>query len=64
VLSNISFSDLSENYYQQAKYLIEGSVDVLLVERVHEPSKHLDPHVFRHHSLRHTTPQTFIAARA
>jgi len=32
VLSNISFSDLSENYYQQAKYLIEGSVDVLLVE--------------------------------
>src|SRR6476659_6380961 len=32
VLSNITFEDLSENYYQQAKYLIEGGVDVLLVE--------------------------------
>jgi 5-methyltetrahydrofolate--homocysteine methyltransferase len=32
VLSNISFSELSENYYAQAKYLIEGGVDVLLVE--------------------------------
>ena len=32
VLSNITFADLSENYYQQAKYLIEGGVDVLLVE--------------------------------
>jgi 5-methyltetrahydrofolate--homocysteine methyltransferase len=32
VLSNITFSDLSENYYAQAKYLIEGGVDVLLVE--------------------------------
>src|SRR6476661_4333873 len=32
VLSNITFPDLSENYYLQAKYLIEGGVDVLLVE--------------------------------
>ncbi len=32
VLSNIAFADLSENYYLQAKYLIEGGVDVLLVE--------------------------------
>jgi 5-methyltetrahydrofolate--homocysteine methyltransferase len=32
VLSNISFAELSENYYAQAKYLIEGGVDVLLVE--------------------------------
>jgi 5-methyltetrahydrofolate--homocysteine methyltransferase len=32
VLSNITFGDLSENYYAQAKYLIEGGVDVLLVE--------------------------------
>jgi 5-methyltetrahydrofolate--homocysteine methyltransferase len=32
VLSNIAFADLSENYYFQAKYLIEGGVDVLLVE--------------------------------
>jgi 5-methyltetrahydrofolate--homocysteine methyltransferase len=32
VLSNITFEDLSENYYLQAKYLIEGGVDVLLVE--------------------------------
>src|SRR5689334_13295727 len=32
VLSNITFEELSENYYQQAKYLIEGGVDVLLVE--------------------------------
>ena len=32
VLSNISFPELSENYYAQAKYLIEGGVDVLLVE--------------------------------
>src|SRR4029450_4802711 len=32
VLSNITYGDLSENYYLQAKYLIEGGVDVLLVE--------------------------------
>src|SRR5687768_4619893 len=32
VLSNITFAELSENYYAQAKYLIEGGVDVLLVE--------------------------------
>jgi 5-methyltetrahydrofolate--homocysteine methyltransferase len=32
VLSNITFGELSENYYAQAKYLIEGGVDVLLVE--------------------------------
>jgi 5-methyltetrahydrofolate--homocysteine methyltransferase len=31
-LSNISFGELSENYYLQAKYLVEGGVDVLLVE--------------------------------
>jgi len=32
VLSNISFAELSDNYYAQAKFLIEGGVDVLLVE--------------------------------
>ena len=32
VLSNISFAELAENYYEQAKYLVEGGVDVLLVE--------------------------------
>src|SRR5690349_16421367 len=32
VLSNISFAQLAENYYAQAKYLVEGGVDVLLVE--------------------------------
>ena len=32
VLSNISFAALAENYYVQAKYLVEGGVDVLLVE--------------------------------
>src|SRR3954462_694344 len=32
VLSNIEFAELSENYYQQAKFLVEGGVDVLLVE--------------------------------
>src|SRR5215213_10243808 len=32
VLSNIRFGELSENYYAQAKYLVEGGVDVLLVE--------------------------------
>src|SRR6476659_7822410 len=32
VLSNITFAALAENYYAQAKYLVEGGVDVLLVE--------------------------------
>jgi len=32
VLSNTTFAELSENYYRQAKYLVEGGVDVLLVE--------------------------------
>jgi 5-methyltetrahydrofolate--homocysteine methyltransferase len=32
VLSAISFNELSENFYQQAKALVEGGVDVLLVE--------------------------------
>src|SRR4051812_20017718 len=32
VLSNITFAELAENYYVQAKYLVEGGVDVLLVE--------------------------------
>nr|MBA3890344.1 methionine synthase [Gemmatimonadaceae bacterium] len=32
VLSNITFEELAENYYVQAKYLVEGGVDVLLVE--------------------------------
>ena len=31
-LSAITYAELSENYYTQAKYLIEGGVDVLLVE--------------------------------
>jgi 5-methyltetrahydrofolate--homocysteine methyltransferase len=31
-LSAITFDELSENFYQQAKALIEGGVDVLLVE--------------------------------
>ena len=32
VLSNTTFGELSEQYYLQAKYLVEGGVDVLLVE--------------------------------
>ena len=32
VLSNTTFGELAENYYTQAKYLVEGGVDVLLVE--------------------------------
>ncbi|HEY4216554.1 MAG TPA: homocysteine S-methyltransferase family protein [Gemmatimonadaceae bacterium] len=32
VLSNTTFAELEENYYLQAKYLVEGGVDVLLVE--------------------------------
>jgi 5-methyltetrahydrofolate--homocysteine methyltransferase len=31
-LSNITFDELAETYYLQAKYLVEGGVDVLLVE--------------------------------
>jgi 5-methyltetrahydrofolate--homocysteine methyltransferase len=31
-LSNITFEQLAETYYWQAKYLVEGGVDVLLVE--------------------------------
>jgi 5-methyltetrahydrofolate--homocysteine methyltransferase len=31
-LSAITYEALSDNYYEQAKYLIEGGVDVLLVE--------------------------------
>ena len=31
-LSDISFGELAENYYQQAKGLVEGGVDVLLIE--------------------------------
>src|SRR5205809_1637496 len=32
VLSKITFAALAENYYTQGKYLVEGGVDVLLVE--------------------------------
>ena len=32
MLSNTTFAELEENYYTQAKYLVEGGVDVLLVE--------------------------------
>src|SRR5581483_8554769 len=32
VLSNTTFAQLEDNYYVQAKYLVEGGVDVLLVE--------------------------------
>src|SRR5687768_11109987 len=32
VLSQITFQELSDNYYEQAKYLVEGGVDVLLIE--------------------------------
>lgn len=32
VLSNVTFAALSEEYYLQAKYLVEGGVDLLLVE--------------------------------
>src|SRR5688500_914910 len=31
-LSNITFEELAETYYWQAKFLVEGGVDVLLVE--------------------------------
>ncbi len=32
VLSKISYQELSDNYYEQSKYLVEGGVDVLLIE--------------------------------
>src|ERR1700704_4211816 len=32
VLSQISYTELAENYYEQAKYLVEGGVDLLLIE--------------------------------
>jgi len=32
VLSRITFEELSDNYYEQAKYLVEGGVDLLLIE--------------------------------
>src|SRR3954468_19510241 len=32
VLSQISYEELSANYYEQAKYLVEGGVDLLLIE--------------------------------
>src|ERR1700674_450776 len=32
VLSKITYEDLAENYYEQAKYLVEGGVDLLLIE--------------------------------
>ena len=32
VLSRITFQELSDNYYEQAKYLVEGGVDLLLIE--------------------------------
>src|SRR3954464_15962892 len=32
VLSQITYDELSRNYYEQAKYLVEGGVDLLLIE--------------------------------
>ena len=32
VLSDTTFNELSEQYYEQAKYLVEGGVDLLLIE--------------------------------
>ena len=32
VLSKVSYEELSDNYYEQAKYLVEGGVDLLLIE--------------------------------
>src|SRR3954468_23575070 len=32
VLSKITYEELAENYYEQAKYLVEGGVDLLLIE--------------------------------
>jgi 5-methyltetrahydrofolate--homocysteine methyltransferase len=32
VLSQISYAELADNFYEQAKYLVEGGVDLLLIE--------------------------------
>ncbi|HET7613344.1 MAG TPA: methionine synthase [Gemmatimonadaceae bacterium] len=32
MLSQITYDELAENYYEQAKYLVEGGVDLLLIE--------------------------------
>src|SRR5690242_10366551 len=32
VLSQITYNELASNYYEQAKYLVDGGVDVLLIE--------------------------------
>src|SRR3954468_17945354 len=32
VLSQITYDELASNYYEQAKYLVEGGVDLLLIE--------------------------------
>src|SRR2546423_4083363 len=32
VLSKITYDELASNYYEQAKYLVEGGVDLLLIE--------------------------------
>jgi 5-methyltetrahydrofolate--homocysteine methyltransferase len=32
MLSKISYQELADNYYEQAKYLVEGGVDLLLIE--------------------------------
>jgi 5-methyltetrahydrofolate--homocysteine methyltransferase len=32
VLSNVTFDELAQNFYEQAKYLVEGGVDLLLIE--------------------------------
>src|SRR3954454_11583171 len=32
VLSKITYEELAENFYEQAKYLVEGGVDLLLIE--------------------------------
>ena len=32
VLSKITYEELAANYYEQAKYLVEGGVDLLLIE--------------------------------
>src|ERR1043166_8807645 len=36
VLSNTTFKELEDNYYMQAKYLVEGGVEVLLVGTVRD----------------------------
>jgi 5-methyltetrahydrofolate--homocysteine methyltransferase len=32
VLSQVSYTELADNFYEQAKYLVEGGVDLLLIE--------------------------------